>query len=290
MIIPAYAKLNLLLNVQSKYLNGYHSLETIMAPLELCDYLHIDLIDNSNEIIIETNVNNIPTDEQNILHKCICLFKLHYNISSGFNIYLEKNIPVRSGLGGESTDAASMMNFLNQTFKLNMLYSEIFYYGRLLSWDVPICYFQKYMYINDKKSICEEIDCGQEYYILLIMPDYGISTSKAFDMLDINPYKNVEGNILLESLLQNRKDIGSFIHNSFIETNHVLKSDFYRLQSYCKSLRFDGISMTGTGSCFFMITHNYEILKNGYEVLYHQYPYVFSTKTLSNLNINKSLL
>ncbi|WP_097007022.1 4-(cytidine 5'-diphospho)-2-C-methyl-D-erythritol kinase [Lacrimispora amygdalina] len=290
MVIPAYAKLNLLLNVQSKYINGYHALESIIVPLELCDYLHIELIDNSDEIILKTNVDNVPTDEHNILHKCIQLFKTHYNITSGFNIFLEKNIPIRSGLGGESTDAACMMNFLNQAFNLNMFYSDIFYYGRLLSWDVPICYFQKYIYINDKKSVCEEIDCSQEYYILLIMPNYGISTSEAFDILDTSPYKTVDGSILLESLLQNCEDIGNFVHNSFIKSNPALKSDFYKLQRYCNSLGFDGISMTGTGSCFFMVTHNAEILRSGFTALSTCYPYVYMTKTLANLNVNKSLL
>jgi len=290
MIIPAYAKLNLLLNVQSKSMNGYHALESIIVPLELCDYLHIDLISNSNEIIIKTNVDNIPTDEQNILYKCITLFKTHHKISSGFNIYIEKNIPIRSGLGGESTDAAAMMNFLNQTFNLNMLYSDIFYYGRLLSWDVPICYFQKYMYINDKKSVCEEIDCSHEYFILLIMPDYSISTSDAFNMLDNTSYKIVDSTVLFESLLENKNNIGRFVYNSFIESNPALKLDFLKLQNYCKVLSFDGISMTGTGSCFFMVTPNYEILKNGYNVLYPQYPYVYATKTLANLNVNTPLL
>ena len=135
----AYAKLNILLNIHGKYFNGYHSVESVMIPISLCDVLDIEIIPNSDDIIIQSSDFSIPTDERNILYKCGKLFQKHFNISDGFKIVLYKNIPVQSGLGGESTDAACFMHFLNDNYNLTLSYESMFYLGRLLSWDVPIC-------------------------------------------------------------------------------------------------------------------------------------------------------
>ncbi|MCI8577391.1 MAG: hypothetical protein HFG64_07720 [Lachnospiraceae bacterium] len=149
----AYAKLNILLNVHGKYFNGYHSIESIMMPISLCDVLDIEIIPNSKDIIIQSTDPSIPTDERNILYKCGKLFQDHFHILDGFKILLDKYIPVQSGLGGESTDAACFMHFLNNKYNLTLSYESIFYIGRLLSWDVPICYLKKCIYVHDKKEI-----------------------------------------------------------------------------------------------------------------------------------------
>lgn len=281
MKIISNAKINLHLDVQGKTMNGFHSLETIIAPLALCDYLYITRIPDSDLINIETNNTAIPSDEKNIIFKCIQLFKLHFNISCGFNIYLEKYIPTRSGLGGESANAASMMHYFNTEFSLELSYADIFYYGRLLSWDVPICYFNKYIYINDKNSICEIIDCNQDYLVLLVMPNYGISTSDAFAQFDNQTMPTHSGKDLCIALTQNYINIGDYIYNCFIHANPRLLSDYENLKKYCRELGFDGLSLTGTGSCFFLISKEEQIIKKGYDVLSKKYPFVYSTNIIA---------
>ena len=180
----AYAKLNILLNVHGKYFNDYHSIESIMLPVNLYDELDIEIISGSSDIIIECSDKQIPQDENNILYKCAKLFQNKFKIRDGIKIYLHKNIPTQSGLGGESADAASLMHFYNDTYKLDLSFDSIFYLGRLLSWDVPICYLQKCIYINDKTNVCEVIVPKPPLYFLLIKPDFGISTKKAFEKLE----------------------------------------------------------------------------------------------------------
>ena len=60
----AYAKLNILLNIHGKYFNGYHSVESVMIPISLCDVLDIEIIPNSDDIIIQLSDFSIPTDER----------------------------------------------------------------------------------------------------------------------------------------------------------------------------------------------------------------------------------
>ena len=78
MKFDANAKLNILLNIHGKYFNGYHSIESIMIPINLCDVLDIEVLPNSNDIIIQSTDSSIPTDERNILYKCGKLFQDHF--------------------------------------------------------------------------------------------------------------------------------------------------------------------------------------------------------------------
>ena len=70
MLQNAYAKLNILLNVHGKYFNGYHSIESIMLPIDLYDTLEIEIMPNSSDIVIECSDVDIPQNEDNILYKC----------------------------------------------------------------------------------------------------------------------------------------------------------------------------------------------------------------------------
>lgn len=277
MNLSAYAKLNLLLNVHGKNFNGYHSLETVMMPLELHDSLSIEVINDSQDIIIHTNSSQIPTDNNNILYKCAVLFQKHFGISKGFKIFLEKRIPICSGLGGESADAAALMHFINKYFSLKLKYSDIFYFGRLLGWDVPICYFQKPIYINDLNSTCEFIDCKTQYHFLLIKPIFGISTTHAFVNLDKKNIINKNALPLVEALLQTNSNIGDLLYNVFIYCENRLLKEYNKLLKISVDLGFDGVSMTGTGSCFYLISKDFSIIQNGYNFLKDTYPFVLVT-------------
>lgn len=280
MIKNAYAKLNILLNVHGKYFNGYHSIESIMLPITLCDTLEIEVIHNSSDIIIECSDTQIPKNENNILYKCAKLFQNEFKILDGIKIHLYKKIPTYSGLGGESADAACLMHFFNDTYKLNLSYNSIFYLGRLLGWDVPLCYFQKCVYINDKTNVCEIINPKSTLHFLLIKPDFGISTKNAFYKLDHTKYENVDSNPLLDALQNSPKDVGSHLHNCFIKTDNRLVNEYKLGVQLSKEVGFDGFSMSGTGSCFFGITTDKTILEKGYNFFHDKYPFVISTSIM----------
>lgn len=277
MIQNAYAKLNILLNVHGKYFNGYHSIESVMLPINLYDTLEIEIIPNSPDIIIECSDKEIPQNEDNILYKCAKLFQSEFKISDGVKIFLHKNIPTKSGLGGESADAACLMHFYNNTYNLNLSYDSIFYLGRLLSWDVPICYFQKCMYINDKSNICEKITPKEMLYFLLVKPSFGVSTKNAFTKLDCIDYKNVHPQPLLDAFQYFPQDVGKHLHNCFIETDYRLVNEYNWGVQLSQKIGFDGFSMSGTGSCFFAITTDKTILANGYNYFCDKYPFVEAT-------------
>lgn len=276
----AYAKLNILLNVRGKYFNNYHSVESVMMPINLHDTLDIEVLTNSPDIVIECPDEYIPRNEKNILYKCAKLFQSEFKISDGVKIILKKNIPVQSGLGGESSDAACLMHFYNDMYKLHLSYNSVFYLGRLLSWDVPVCYFQKCIYINDQTNVCEVLNTKSTLFFLLVKPSFGVSTKEAFDKLDCINHENANPYPLIKALQQYPKEIGKHLHNCFIQTDIRLIEEYNLGVQLAKQAGFDGFSMSGTGSCFFGITTDEEILTKGYYLFNNRYPFVRATSTI----------
>ena len=108
MICFPNAKINLGLNITEKRADGFHNIETVFYPIQLCDGLEI----NTNNITVtELKVYGIPIDgitSDNILLKAYSLLANDYNLPP-IEIFLQKNIPFGAGLGGGSSDAAFLL-------------------------------------------------------------------------------------------------------------------------------------------------------------------------------------
>lgn len=111
------------------------------------------------------------------------------------------------------------------------------------------------------------------------MPDFGISTKKAFENLDKIQHENVDAYPLINALLTSPNQVGLYVHNCFIQAEPRLMKEHSNFKKISKQMGFDGVSMTGTGSCFFFITTKEDILTKGYNYFKDLYPFV-STASL----------
>ncbi|MFN3306070.1 MAG: 4-(cytidine 5'-diphospho)-2-C-methyl-D-erythritol kinase, partial [Candidatus Kapaibacteriota bacterium] len=132
----SYAKINLALEIIGKRPDSYHELNSIFLPITLADQIHIQQ-SNKFEIVIEPKNVKIPLKE-NIIYKTIKLMQNKYKINIDFiKIKLIKNIPIGAGLGGGSSNAATILLALNEIFKLNLTKPELKQLGREIGADVP---------------------------------------------------------------------------------------------------------------------------------------------------------
>ena len=116
----SYAKVNLGLKVLDLLPDNYHSIFTIMQEIDFYDTINIQK-NNSNKINLFCDGSiKVPIDKTNLCYKAAELIFNNYNISSGVNISLTKKIPTGAGLGGGSSNAATILCGLNQIFKLNI--------------------------------------------------------------------------------------------------------------------------------------------------------------------------
>ena len=176
-VINSNAKVNIGLRVLKKKNNGYHDIVTIFQEIDFFDI--ITLTKNRDGCSFYSNVDWLKNDEDNL---CIAAYKLmekNYGIG-GINIDLNKKIPARSGLGGGSSNAASIMKGACELYSLNIPSNELEQLAVNIGADVPF-------FINGSIQLGEGIGekltplkkkVGGKY--LLIIPDIFIDTSWAY--------------------------------------------------------------------------------------------------------------
>lgn len=184
-ILKAPAKINLAIDVLSKRPDGYHEVNLIMQSISLCDIIELKTI-NENKIIVTTSSESVPNGNKNIVYKAAELIKDKYNIKTGVEIEIEKNIPVAAGLGGGSTDAAAVIKLLNKAWKLGMPEKEILNIGGMIGADVPFCIVGGTAFAEGLGEKLTPLNPIPDCFILLAKPDVNISTKKVYEGLDIN--------------------------------------------------------------------------------------------------------
>ena len=142
-VIDAFAKINLTLDILDKREDGYHDVELVLQSIALADNLELAQIDSG--IKFEMNVDNVvggetlSNDNNNLAYRAAELVMQSCNLSSGVFIRLTKKIPIAAGLAGGSTDAAAVIRGMNQLFNLRLTTDKMCELGAQIGSDVPFC-------------------------------------------------------------------------------------------------------------------------------------------------------
>lgn len=134
--LNSYAKLNLYLRVLNKRGDGYHNIETLFERIDLCDKIIIT-VRPDKKIRIISGSPYIPKDSSNLAFKSAKLLQNSFNVNKGADIKIIKRIPVGSGMGGGSSNAAAVLTALNKLWELNLNRRQLAVYGGKLGADVP---------------------------------------------------------------------------------------------------------------------------------------------------------
>lgn len=179
----APAKINLSLRVSSKVReDGYHNVDILMAPLDLCDTLDFH---NSRTTTLLCDTPGVPTDESNLVFKAVREFEKAYGRKAKQRITLTKSIPHGAGLGGGSADAAVTLRALNEILGTNYDDAELGAMAAALGSDVNF-------FLNPVISRCtgrgEIVTPVPELAtwtspIVLLKPAFGVSTPSAYKAL-----------------------------------------------------------------------------------------------------------
>ena len=178
MKILSPAKINLFLQVTGKRPDGYHELFSLMCRVDLCDVIQLEF--GGRKIQIETNNSQIPLDETNLAFKAATLFLNSLNKKDGLNIAIKKNIPVAAGLGGGSSNAASVLLGLNRHYNFPINREALMSMGRSIGADVPFFIFQKTAFATGIGDKLEAYSKPLPYCLLLIYPEIRVSTHEVY--------------------------------------------------------------------------------------------------------------
>lgn len=280
MLINAYSKINLTLDITRKRSDGYHDISTIMQSIALCD--EIELTKNKDcKIKISCTKRGIPVDERNSAYKAARALLDYCNITDmGVNIFINKAIPVEAGMGGGSADAAAVLMGMNKLFDLQLTESVLVDIAAGIGADVPFCLVGGTKRCEGIGDVMRDVTPLPECFILICKPPIGVSTALAYSESDKYPQDGSFMTPLMEKALETRdlNKIVEYIGNRFDDILQI--PDVQIIKSLMNEYGAIKSSMTGSGSAVFGIFTDEIKIKEAYNIL-KPYGDVFITKPLT---------
>ena len=250
------AKINIGLNVFQKESDGYHNIDSIMAPIDLSDEMNVTFYSNLGDLRIECSDKNIPTDERNILYKTYkAFFEENKKEKEKIDIILKKNIPSEAGLGGGSSNAAFFLKLLNKHYGNVYNESELQELAMKIGSDVPFFIKNKTARVGGKGNKVDLVENNLKDSIILIKPlDFGVSTKEAYESFDnLKEVKYANFDKIIEYLKDNNRialenSIENSLEQGILETDINIKMLKMTLNSVISGKKF---FMSGSGSTYY---------------------------------------
>lgn len=191
----AFAKINWAISVLKKRDDGYHDIISLMQAIDLHDTL---IFKSSQKIEIETD---LPIKkENNLVYKAIKALQNYTGIKKGVTVILKKEIPLGAGLGGGSSDAATTLKALNELWQLNLDIKTLHEIGASIGSDIPFFFYLPICIVEGRGDVVKPLKISKSYTLLLVKPDFSISTEWAYKTLDLKTeltteYEKINNNI-----------------------------------------------------------------------------------------------
>jgi 4-diphosphocytidyl-2-C-methyl-D-erythritol kinase len=180
MQLSAPAKINLSFRIKGRRADGFHEIETLMAPISLADQIAIERAGDDDGIRFTCDDPSLPAGDDNLVVRAAKLFCQRANITSGITIVLEKKIPHGAGLGGGSSDAASTLLGLNELFAAGLPQADLLQLAAQLGSDVPFFMVRSAAICRGRGEIVEPMSLVTKMRLVLFKPDFAVPTPWAY--------------------------------------------------------------------------------------------------------------
>ena len=237
---PAPAKINLFLHIVGRRTDGYHLLQSVFRLIDLQDTIYIRIRDDG-EIHRASEHPDVP-ETQDLTIRAAHLLKAQANCSLGADIAIEKRIPMGGGLGGGSSDAATVLIALNYLWKLNLSRKALMELGLQLGADVPFFIFGKNAWVEGVGEKIQEIPLPANHYLVLT-PKIHVSTTQIFNAKELT--RNT-----FPTTIAAFSEMQDFLHNDLeavvCQQHPAIKACLDWLNQYSKA------RMSGSGASVFI--------------------------------------
>ena len=270
--LNSYAKINIGLDVTDRLENGYHNIKTIMQTISLCDELSFK---KSTDITIETDCG--VSLEDNIIYKAIRLMQEMYTDSTkGMSVILNKHIPMGAGLGGGSSNASMSIIAYDKLYELNLTEEKKCEIAKKVGADVTVLMYRGTFLCEGIGEKLTRIENEQRLFVVLVKPDYAISTKEAYDYLDNIAKSTTDFDRLILDLKNGNVDqFGEYVHNCFEHYTSTLNDSTMTIKSQLYSLNADYASLSGSGSVVYGLYKNKSQAQSALQSLSKMYDKVY---------------
>jgi len=272
-LLQSFAKINWGLYILGKRHDGYHEIFTPIQKISLCDYIYLK---PSNHLRVETS-NKIP-QEENFVYKGLKLFEELTGIKLQFEVFIEKHIPIGGGLGGGSSNLATVLEFVNSYYGSPLSLEELKTLVGTISSDAP-SFLCKDIAVATGRG--EKVECitnkrFQGVPITLFVPE-GVSAPTKEIYAKVNPsmyaskseVEPLKGLISTAGPEEVLKKIKNRLGEIFLKLHPSVAEDIDFLQKRC----YKKFIVSGSGSSFFTVgslagcLKDIDRLKNRYKII-----------------------
>ncbi len=247
------AKINLYLNILGKYPKGFHQIESLVERVSLFDQITLELKQSPGIKVFSDDLS--LTNNRNLCFQAADLVKKKFKIPFGFEIKLQKRIPLGSGLGGGSSNAAITLLGLNRILDLKLTKNQLYKLGAKLGSDVNFFLSQaSFAFLEGRGEKVTHWNTTKKYRHFIIWPGFSASTkevykksrvklTKFFNNVKILKYALSKGDVTLV-----RENIFNVLENAALSFSAEL-----RKAKDCLVGKDFVVYLTGSGSAFYTI-------------------------------------
>lgn len=228
-----------MLKVVGRRADGYHLLETVFRLIDLQDTIDIALRDDEG-IELLNPLSSLPADSDLTVRAARLLQKVK-RVKQGASLKVHKRIPIGGGLGGGSSDAATVLIALNQLWQLGLSRQELMELSLELGADVPFFIFGSNAYATGVGEELTALALPKAYYVILD-PGITVSSTRVFSSFLLTPHSRARIIRTLEIPAMRENDLQNAVCMDYPEVAHALN----RLKRFGEPL------MTGSGGCVFL--------------------------------------
>ena len=279
---PAFAKINLTLDVLGKREDGYHDLKSVMQTISIRDDIEID-VGTDKPWSLQCSKDGIPTDETNLAWKAAKIyFERIGKDPNGLEIRINKRIPTQAGMGGGSADAAAVLRALNRHYGEPLSILALAELGSFVGSDVPFCTICGTAMVEGRGERLRKLPDMPDCVFVICKPDFSVSTPELYRKIDTVSIAKRPDHSAMESALLSG-DLGKLAENLWNVFDPVVTEEHLEL-NYIKSIFNSygsvGQQMTGSGSAVYAIVPSFEYAAVICNMLKENYPEVFIAKPI----------
>ena len=262
MIIKAFAKINLAIDVKKKDENGYHDIDMVTLPITLHDVLEMEQLISRHGIFITSNDPSLICDEGNLAFKALKAMEDNFSFSKGYRIQIYKRIPMNAGLGGGSADAAGIIRAICKLYNMDAHDPKIIKVARSIGSDVPFCLLNKPARVLGTGENIIPLDSKLDYHVIIIKPHKGLSTKDVYEKYDTIPEEEREHpdiSALIEAIkIGDEQKMFENMKNGLYKPASLLCPVISGILNDFKKMGFSLYSMTGSGNACFALSKDLE--------------------------------
>lgn len=264
---PAYAKLNLTLDILGKRPDGYHDLRMVMTSITLQDTITLSA-NSSDELCLYANVSFLPHDDSNLAAKAARAFTQETGIQlPGLDIGIQKQIPVCAGMAGGSSDAAAVLRLLRRLYNPELPQDRLEAIGALVGSDVPYCIGGGTALVEGRGERIAPLPPLPTCWLVVCKPAFPVSTPELFGQVRVKKLRcHPDTAGMISALEQGDLDgIAHRLYNVFEEVLPRKYAQVFELKRDLLELGAMAASMSGSGPSVFGIFREEEAARRAAE-------------------------